>query len=59
VNTGVVKPQSHFEAGFVTIGAGSGGGRHADMGRRDIESCVSCHDVEGKDPSCMLCHSGR
>lgn len=54
-----VKPQSHFEAGFVTIGAGTGGGRHAEMGRRDIESCVSCHDVEGKDPSCMLCHSGR
>ena len=59
LNAGVVKPQSHFEAGFVTIGAGSGGGRHAEMGRRDIESCVSCHDVEGKDPSCMLCHSGR
>lgn len=56
---GRIKPQSHFEAGFVTIGAASGGGRHAQMGRRDIESCVSCHDVEGKDPSCMLCHSGR
>lgn len=59
MNTGVVKPMSHFEAGFVTIGSGTGGGRHAEMGRRDIESCVSCHDVEGKDPSCMLCHSGR
>jgi hypothetical protein len=56
---GRIKPQSHFEAGFVTIGAGTGGGRHAEMGRRDIESCVSCHDVEGKDPSCMLCHQGR
>jgi len=54
---GAIKPQSHFEAGFVTIGAG--GGRHAEMGRRDIESCVSCHDVEGKDPTCALCHSGR
>lgn len=59
VTEGKIKPQSHFEAGFVAIGAGSGGGRHAEMGRRDIESCVSCHDVEGKDPSCMLCHSGR
>lgn len=59
VTEGRIKPQSHFEAGFVTIGAASGGGRHAQMGRRDIESCVSCHDVEGKDPSCMLCHSGR
>jgi hypothetical protein len=59
LNAGVVKPQSHFEAGWVTIGSGSGGGRHAETGRRDIESCVSCHDVEGKDPSCMLCHSGQ
>ncbi|HLF15071.1 MAG TPA: cytochrome c3 family protein [Bacteroidota bacterium] len=59
VTEGKIKPQSHFEAGFVMIGAGSGGGRHAEMGRRDIESCVSCHDVEGKDPTCILCHSGR
>ena len=59
VTEGRIKPQSHVEAGFVSIGAASGGGRHAQMGRRDIESCVSCHDVEGKDPSCMLCHSGR
>lgn len=55
---GAIKPQSHMEAGFVTIGAGSGGGRHAEMGRRDIESCMSCHDVEGTDPTCALCHSG-
>jgi hypothetical protein len=56
---GKIKPQSHFEAGWIMIGAGSGGGRHAQMGRRDIESCVSCHDVEGQDPTCVLCHSGR
>lgn len=59
VAEGRIKPQSHFEAGFVSIGAAGGGGRHAQMGRRDIESCISCHDVEGKDPSCMLCHSER
>jgi hypothetical protein len=59
ITGGKVKPQSHFEAGWVTIGAGSGGGRHAELGRRDIESCVSCHDVEGKDPTCILCHTGR
>lgn len=56
---GTIKPQSHFEAGWVMVGAGSGGGMHAQAGRRDIESCVSCHDVEGKDPTCILCHSGR
>ncbi len=56
---GKIKPQSHFEAGWVMIASGSGGGRHAQMGRRDIESCVSCHDVEGQDPTCILCHSGR
>jgi len=56
---GKIKPQSHFEAGWIMIGSGSGGGRHAQMGRRDIESCVSCHDVEGQDPTCILCHSGR
>jgi hypothetical protein len=56
---GKIKPQSHFEAGWVTIGPASGGGRHAQMGRRDIESCVSCHDVEGQDPTCVLCHGGR
>ncbi len=59
ITEGKIKPQSHFEAGFVNAGAGSGGGRHAEMGRRDIESCVSCHEVEGKDPTCSLCHSGR
>lgn len=35
---------------------GSGGGRHGQWARRDIERCVACHDVEGDDPSCVQCH---
>jgi Cytochrome c7 and related cytochrome c len=53
---GGVIPTSHEAAGFVTIGVGSGGGEHARLARREIESCMSCHDVEGADPTCMRCH---
>ncbi|HTR81196.1 MAG TPA: cytochrome c3 family protein [Bacteroidota bacterium] len=53
---GGVIPISHEAAGFVTIGVGTGGGEHARLARRDIESCMSCHDVEGSDPTCMKCH---
>jgi len=49
-------PASHKKPNFVTIGVGSGGGRHAEMAKRDIESCTACHDVQGADPSCILCH---
>ncbi|RMF07278.1 MAG: hypothetical protein D6762_07955 [Candidatus Neomarinimicrobiota bacterium] len=35
------------------------GGRHAEMARRDIELCASCHDVEGADPLCVDCHSDQ
>jgi c(7)-type cytochrome triheme protein len=61
ISQGTFKPKSHGVPGFTTIGRGSGGGVHAEEARRDIESCVSCHDVEGRDPSCMTCHleSGR
>ena len=41
---------------WMLFGIGSGGGRHAELARRDIERCVVCHDVEGEDPSCMQCH---
>ena len=51
------KPVSHNVAGFTTIGRGSGGGRHAQLARRDIESCAACHDVQGNDPTCTLCHT--
>lgn len=50
-------PLSHRAADFVRIGAGSGGGQHAVLARRDMESCASCHDLEGRDPSCVLCHT--
>jgi hypothetical protein len=53
---GMFKPTWHSTAGFTTAGVGSGGGLHADMARRDIESCVSCHDVQGADPVCITCH---
>ncbi|MCZ6636164.1 MAG: hypothetical protein O7G87_22430 [bacterium] len=41
---------------WVLGGVGSGGGRHAEWARRDMEQCVACHDVEGDDPSCIQCH---
>ncbi len=49
-------PQSHKATDFVTIGVGSGGGQHANLARRDIERCSSCHDVQGADANCILCH---
>jgi hypothetical protein len=51
------RPASHDVPGFTTIGRGSGGGFHAEEARRDMESCVSCHDVEGQDPTCLTCHT--
>jgi hypothetical protein len=42
--------------GAIAGAVGTGGGRHAELARRDIERCTSCHDVEGQDPTCMLCH---
>ncbi len=52
-----IVPGSHNEPNFVMIGVGSGGGLHGDLARRDIERCASCHDVQGADPSCILCHT--
>jgi hypothetical protein len=56
VNQGKFEPESHRKAGFVTIGVGSGGGVHAKLARRDIETCASCHDAQGADPACITCH---
>lgn len=53
--TGIV-PSSHLTSDFKTFGVGSGGGEHAVLARRDIEQCVSCHDVQGADPTCIVCH---
>ncbi|NWF50843.1 MAG: cytochrome C [Ignavibacteriaceae bacterium] len=49
-------PASHLKAGFITIGVGTGGGEHSVLARRDIERCISCHDVQGADPTCLQCH---
>ena len=53
---GGIVPASHLKSGFFTIGAGTGGGEHAILAKRDIENCVSCHDVQGADPTCITCH---
>lgn len=49
-------PTSHLGPNFILIGLGSGGGSHAEMAKRDIESCASCHDTQGADPNCIMCH---
>ncbi len=51
-----ITPASHLKPGFFTIGAGTGGGEHAILAKRDIESCASCHDTQGADPTCITCH---
>lgn len=56
---GGVVPSSHVQGNFLKIGAGSGGGEHALLARRDIESCIACHDNSGGDPVCVACHSDR
>jgi hypothetical protein len=53
---GGIVPVSHLKSSFKTIGVSSGGGDHAILAKRDIESCVSCHDVNGADPTCITCH---
>jgi len=57
-NTGGIrtKPKWHTFGGFTTIGRGSGGGRHAQYAKREIETCANCHDTQGNDPVCTLCH---
>jgi hypothetical protein len=57
VNQGEFKPASHSVAGFTTLGVGSGGGEHARLAKRDIESCAACHSIEGADPICLTCHT--
>jgi hypothetical protein len=56
VNQNAFKPATHSSPNWKTIGPGSGGGGHAQLARRDIESCASCHDVQGGDPTCLTCH---
>lgn len=51
-----ILPASHREHNFVMPGVGSGGGLHASEAKKDIESCASCHDTQGGDPTCVTCH---
>ena len=53
---GGVAPLSHLKPDFKTFGVGSGGGEHATLARRDLESCTACHDIQGADPTCITCH---
>jgi hypothetical protein len=55
IATGIA-PQSHLQNNFTTMGVNTGGGLHSELARKDIESCRSCHDVEGSDPVCIQCH---
>lgn len=57
INQGSFKPASHSAAGFKTFGVGSGGGEHARLAKRDIESCAMCHASDGADPVCIRCHT--
>ncbi|MBI5476788.1 MAG: hypothetical protein HY964_08650 [Ignavibacteriales bacterium] len=59
INQMKIKPLNHSEPGFKLFGKGSGGGTHAKLAHRDIEYCASCHDVEGADPVCMMCHTEK
>lgn len=52
-------PSSHSQPDFIRLGVGSGGGLHATLARRDIESCAACHDVQGRDAACVTCHVDR
>ena len=54
-----ILPQSHQLAGWasVPIPGTPSQNRHARAASIDLESCVTCHDVEGQDPVCAVCHS--
>jgi hypothetical protein len=55
------KPPWHSgpDWGAIAGGVGTGGGRHAQLAKRDMERCAACHDIQGDDPTCMLCHIDR
>jgi hypothetical protein len=53
---GGIVPYSHTQTDFLMGGVGSGGGQHAVLAKRDIERCASCHDLQGADPNCLICH---
>lgn len=48
-----VMPRDHSRADWVER---EGGGRHAEEGRFDLETCVGCHDTGNQAPVCAQCH---
>lgn len=53
-----ILPQSHRLAGFVSITGGKAMNRHGRLAKQDMESCATCHEVDGGDPLCVKCHQG-
>lgn len=49
-----VIPQNHSRADWVL--SGGDGGRHAEEGIFDLESCVACHELGTAAPTCAPCH---
>lgn len=52
---GGIMPLSHTSPNFLT--GLTPGSDHAVLAKRDIEQCAACHDTQGADPSCMICHT--
>lgn len=50
-----ILPRDHSRADWVLSRSG---GRHAEEGRFDIESCMSCHESGAESPVCADCHGG-
>lgn len=53
-----IVPQSHRLAGFVTVRGPESMNRHGRLAKQDMESCATCHEVDGGDPVCVKCHQG-
>lgn len=49
------RPAWHNVAGFV----GTGGGFHASLAKKDMESCVICHASAQEDVTCLQCHTTK
>ena len=47
-----VLPSDHSQASWLL----TEGGRHAEAGRFDMESCAACHESGSSAPTCARCH---
>jgi hypothetical protein len=50
-----ILPRSHARADWVRA---PDGGRHAEDGLFELESCIACHDDGAGSPLCSRCHGG-